>query len=102
MINQARINNFAIDRQLKQLGLLRRRHAEWRKRHFVIKCSGCGGLVAVLTEKQVDKWKERYGGVPPVQFCHKCVWEGVPGKYEFCKSANTKRIECALLEKVSS
>jgi hypothetical protein len=54
-----------------------------------------------LTEKQVDKWKERYGGVPPVQFCHKCVWEGVPEEYEFCQSANTKRIECALLEKVS-
>jgi hypothetical protein len=96
------LSDFTIRRNLKELGLLRRKHAEWRKYHYVVKCSGCGGLVAVLTENQADKWKERYGGVPPVQFCHKCVWEGVPGECEFCKSGSAKRIECALLEKVST
>ena len=48
---------------------------------MIIKCSGCGGVVAILTKEQYGNW-HWIGFLPPtVQYCKKCQEEKVFERY---------------------
>ena len=66
-----------VARKLAEINAARQVWRAWRRQHTIIKCVGCGGTVAILTNEQAKK----HGKIQKDQYCDKCIAEGVPEMY---------------------
>ena len=73
-----------IDLCLMEIWRARQYSIKWHREHIVIRCSGCGGMIAVFTKEQWDRWvsgRFRNSYDFSTQYCDKCIRERVPEKY---------------------